>query len=58
MLTFLYTCPATGQRVQGSIDQTENQPGADYYQALECPACRLIHFVMPNTGKVMGEKGD
>lgn len=58
MPPFLYRCPTTGQSVQGVMDEGENKPAVDYYQAVECAACGLIHFVMPGTGKVMGEKDE
>lgn len=40
--------------MQAATEENENTPAVDCYQAVECAACGLIHFVMPETGKVMG----
>jgi len=46
------TCPATGDSVE--VDSREATLVPDHYIAVECDACGLIHFVMPETGEVMG----
>ena len=53
LAAFLYRCPATKQTVQGFIAEELSDPNA--YEAVECLACRRMHFVNPATGKVLGE---
>lgn len=58
MPTFLYKCPVVGYLVQGVADDGQSKPAADYFQAVECTACGMVHFVSPETGKVLGEKDE
>jgi hypothetical protein len=55
MPPFLFSCPNTGQTVQGFI---ANEVPDNAYEAITCVACRQIHFVSPATGKVLGEADD
>jgi hypothetical protein len=52
MPPFLYSCPNTGQNVQGF---TAEEASGDAYEAVTCLACRQSHFVKPTAGKVLGE---
>jgi hypothetical protein len=54
MATFVFQCPITNQRVQGWTAEDVPDDG-DIYLAIECGACRGVHHVNPNTGKVLGE---
>lgn len=56
MAIIRYVCPATGDRVQTWLEEPGNTPAFGYYKAVECPACVMIHFVVPETGKIMEEK--
>jgi hypothetical protein len=38
--------------------EVDDRPDRDQYLAVECTACGLIHFVIPQTGKIMGDEGD
>jgi hypothetical protein len=52
---FVYTCPTTGMKVQG---WAEESPAAnDYYEAVQCTACKHVHLVNPVSGRVAGEGG-
>jgi hypothetical protein len=52
MQTVVFSCPATDRRVE--IEPPDATLVPDHYVAVECTACGLIHFVMPETGEVMG----
>jgi len=53
MPTFLYSCPNTGQKVQGFVaEDVSDDP--DTYETVTCLACRRVHLVSPATGKVLG----
>ena len=56
MPAIAFTCPATGRRVK--VEPRQAEPVPEHYTAIECPACGLIHFVMPETGKVMAAPDD
>jgi hypothetical protein len=51
----LLKCPSTGMHVQHWLadepDLTDNS-----YRQIACPACTRIHFIHPETGKLLGEK--
>ena len=53
-LPFLYRCPNTGRMVQGLIAE-EVETDSDTFESVECLACTRLHFVNPNTGRVLGE---
>ena len=55
MPPFLFSCPTTGQTVQGF---TAEEVLDDAYESLTCLACRQTHFVNPTTGKVLGQGDD
>jgi hypothetical protein len=55
MPPFLFSCPNTGQTVQGFV--AEEVPD-DAYESITCLACRQTHFVNPTTGKVLGKDDD
>jgi hypothetical protein len=55
MPPFLYSCPNTGQNVQGF---TAEEASGDAYEAVTCLACRAVHFVNRKTGKVLGQDDD
>jgi hypothetical protein len=52
MGAFLFTCPNTAMNVHGW--SAEEVPAFDYYEAVECAACKRVHFVNPRTGEVVG----
>jgi hypothetical protein len=53
MGAFVFTCPATGMKVQGWTAET---PAAnDYFEAIPCTACQHVHLVNAATGRVAGE---
>ena len=53
MPPFLFSCPNTGQTVQGFVAK---EVPSDAYESVLCSACRQLHFVNPATGKVLGER--
>jgi hypothetical protein len=52
----LYDCPVTGRKCQTLLEAEEDSANSFVFVALECAACRRIHFVNPSTGQVMGRK--
>ena len=54
MGAFMFTCPATRLKVHSWAD--EDEPSEDHFAPVDCPACGQIHYVVPATGKVMGER--
>lgn len=52
MATFLFTCPASGMKVQGW--RAEEPEISNNYEAVECTACGGTHLVNPSTGDVLG----
>jgi hypothetical protein len=57
MPPFPYRCPNTGLRVQGFIAE-EVQDDTDRYEPINCLACQQVHYVVPNTGKVLGQESE
>ena len=55
MKTFLYRCPHTSRNVQGWIADDPTEGNKDAFEAVTCTACTRVHFVNPNTGKVLGK---
>jgi hypothetical protein len=56
MRAFVFTCPTTAMKVQG---WAEAAPAAnDYYEAVQCTACKRVHLVNPITGRAAGEGAD
>ena len=52
MGAFLFTCPTIGMKVHGWA--ADEPPAFEYFEAVECPACKQVHLVDPRTGKVAG----
>ena len=55
----LYRCPETGTMVQTMAELVP--PAADgskQYRAIECLACKRMHFLNAVTGKLMSEEAD
>ena len=50
----IYRCPTAGLNVQGWFANEVPANGSVTYEAMVCPACRLVHFVNLTTGKVGG----
>ena len=55
MCEFMFTCPTTGERVQ--VWTADPTPTWDYFDALECAACKRIHMVNQRTGLIAGSRG-
>jgi len=53
MHNFLYNCPITGVKVQGSVLMPVKP---DHYVVQNCPACGGFHLVDPDTGRRPSEK--
>jgi hypothetical protein len=54
MTTLLFTCPNTGSRVQGWFADDGSEAGGDVYEGVTCLACRQVHMVHRQTGRVLG----
>ena len=52
MSAFVYRCPNMGKLVQGWTAEDPYESEADAYESVRCIACRRVHMVNPNTGKV------
>jgi hypothetical protein len=50
----VYRCPNTGKLVQAWTAEDPYESD-DAYESVRCVACRRVHMVNPNTGKVFGE---
>jgi hypothetical protein len=53
MRDFVFKCPKTGLRVQARV--AESPIAGDYFEAVECTACKALHLVNPQAGKVAGD---
>jgi hypothetical protein len=51
----LLKCPSTGMHVQHWLGD-EPDDSKNSYRQIPCPACTRIHFINPETGKLLGEK--
>ena len=51
----LLKCPTTGMHVQHWLAE-EPDAAPHSYRQIACPACTRIHFINPETGKLLGEK--
>jgi hypothetical protein len=51
MASFVYRCPNRNVAVQGWI---ADDPADDAYTAVQCTACRQVHFINAVTGRVLG----
>jgi hypothetical protein len=56
--TFLYRCPTTRRNVQGWLADDPTDGDDDAYVAITCKACKRVHMVNPETGKLLGEDDD
>jgi hypothetical protein len=53
MAAFLFTCPNTGMNVHAWA--TDEVVAFQYFEAVECTACKRVHLVDPRTGRIVGE---
>jgi hypothetical protein len=53
MATILFRCPNTNQNVQAWLADEPPQEG-DLFLPVQCLACRQVHHVNPETGRVLG----
>jgi hypothetical protein len=56
MLTFIFRCPITGFRVQGSAPEPTNETKGEHFEAVTCSICNRVHLVNPKTGKLLSER--
>lgn len=53
----LFSCPNTGDRVQGLLPADATELESDDLHPISCAACEGIHFFNPRTGAIIGSKG-
>ena len=51
MTSFTFRCPTSGLLLQGWAEAPK--VAEDYFEAVECTACKRAHLVNPRTGKVI-----
>jgi hypothetical protein len=54
MTPFFYRCPNTGVQLQGWAADDGAENAKEIYEGNHCPVCDKLHFVNPQTGKVLG----
>jgi hypothetical protein len=54
--TRVFLCPNSGDRVPGWF--ADNGSDSETYEVVTCLACRQVHMVNPETGKVLGADED
>ena len=54
MPPFIYRCPNTGLKVQGSVAE-EVANDSDAYETNTCLACQQVNLVNPANGRVLGD---
>jgi hypothetical protein len=54
IVTFVFTCPFTGLRVQGWVSDDASGPRSETYGPVSCHACGGLHLVDPRSGRVLG----
>jgi hypothetical protein len=56
MTSAIFRCPDSGMNVQPPFSP---DPAADphAYEPLDCPACRRVHLLHKQTGKLLGDNG-
>jgi hypothetical protein len=56
MTSAIFRCPNSGMNVQPPFSP---DPAADphAYEPLDCPACRRVHLLHKQTGKLLGDNG-
>jgi len=52
----LFSCPRTGQKVQGLFAEEAFNASEPRYEPVSCLACSGIHFIDPVSGRLLGEK--
>jgi hypothetical protein len=53
MASFIFRCPNTSKNVQGwTADDAPDE--SDTFVPQQCIACRQLHYVNPQTGRVLG----
>jgi hypothetical protein len=52
MASFVFRCPNRNVAVQGWI--ADDPPDDSAYTAVQCTACRQVHFINGATGRVLG----
>jgi hypothetical protein len=55
MPAILYTCPVTSDPVSGWV-AGDPEGDDERFEAVDCIACRRIHFINPKTGKTLDAK--
>lgn len=53
MSLFIYRCPTTGYRVQG-FSAEDVSMDIHTYEPVSCAVCKMIHYINPATGAVLG----
>lgn len=54
----LFSCPNTGDRVQGLLPGVTPESAADDLHPISCVACDGVHFVNLRTGAIIGSRHD
>ncbi len=54
----LFSCPNTGDRVQGLLPGAASEPASDDLHPVSCAACDGVHFVNLRTGAIIGSRHD
>ncbi len=52
----LFKCPQLGMQVQHWLPATSDDEPKEAYRHVVCPACTRLHFINPETGKLLGEQ--
>lgn len=52
----IFSCPNTGDRVQGLLPADASEPLADELHSISCAACDGVHFINLRTGAVVNPK--
>jgi hypothetical protein len=50
MWEFIFICPVTAYPVQAYAE--DSAVAADYYEAIQCTACKGVHLVNPRSGRL------
>ncbi|MGY3530008.1 hypothetical protein ACVILK_006134 [Bradyrhizobium embrapense] len=53
----IFSCPNTGDRVQGLLPAVASELPADELHSISCAACDGVHFINLQTGAVVSPKG-
>jgi len=52
MREFVFICPITNYPVQAYAE--DSAVAVDYYEAIQCTACKGVHLVNPRSGRLAG----